>query len=54
MDKADLTNRYAVSLYVDLRLGILGGKVLQPEEAQTKTAQVYGRDAASYARRVAN
>lgn len=49
----DLTNRYAVSLYVDLRLGLLG-KEHSPHEAYARTAVVYGSDAAAYARKVAD
>lgn len=48
----DLTRRYACSLYVDLRLGLLGGRVRNPDEARHETAKVYGTDAATYAQEV--
>lgn len=48
----DPTNRYACSLYVDLRLGLKGCRVLSRDDAYAETAQVYGNDAAEYARKV--
>lgn len=51
----DLINRYAVSMYVDLRLGFIGGdKGHSNDEAHAKVAKVYGKDAATYAERIAN
>ncbi len=52
----DLNDRYAVSMYVDLRLGIIGGsdKIHTKDEAHAKVARVYGKDAANYAERAAN
>lgn len=51
----DMINRYAVSLYVDLRLGLVGGdKIHTTDEAHSKVAKVYGKDAAAYAERIAN
>lgn len=58
----DLTNRYACSLYVDLRLGIIPAPRRKkedpaehsPSEAWSKTAQVYGGPAATYAKEVCN
>lgn len=50
----DLTNRYACSLYVDLRLGIKGGRSLSRDDAYAETAEVYGSTAAEYARKVCN
>lgn len=51
---ADMTNRYACSLYVDLRLGLIGGRCRNREEAQDETARVYGAGPAQYAREVCN
>lgn len=50
----DMTDRYAVSMYVDLRLGLIGGsdRIHTREEAYAKVARVYGRDAADYAAKV--
>lgn len=48
----DLTNRYACSLYVDLRLGLLGGRVRDVDDARRETARVYGTEAATYAQEV--
>lgn len=52
----DLTDRYATSMYVDLRLGIIGGadKIHTKDEAFDKVAKVYGKSAANYAEQQAN
>jgi hypothetical protein len=50
----DLTDRYATSMYVDLRLGIGGDKIHTSDEAYFKVEKVYGKDAATYAARQAN
>jgi hypothetical protein len=52
MTTDDLTNRYACSLYVDYRLGILGGRPLNRDDAHAMTSEVYGSTAATYARKV--
>lgn len=51
---SDLTNRYAMSMYVDLRLGIIGGRVYSIEDARDLVAASYGRDAANRAERLAD
>ena len=50
----DHTNRYACSLYVDYRLGLLGGRPYSRDDAYAVTAQVYGNVAAEYARKECN
>ncbi len=49
----ELTNRYAVSHYVDLRLGLLwpDRRIHTREEATAKVARLFGSDAAEYAAR---
>lgn len=54
LNDTDPTNRYACSLYVDLRLGIKGCRALSREDAYDETAKVYGNDAAEYARKECN
>lgn len=50
-----MINRYAVSMYVDLRLGLIGGgKVHTSDEAHSKVSRVYGKEAANYAENVAH
>lgn len=49
----DLTRRYAVSYYCDLRLGLLGGKEHSAVDAYTATARKFGSEAAAYARETA-
>jgi len=41
---------YALSLYVDLRLGLIDDQIKTPEQAERLTAQKYGRDFAAHAR----
>lgn len=45
----NLDFRYAVSMYVDLRLGVLTGDVFEPETAQEIVAERFGDNAAQYA-----
>lgn len=53
---SDRNDRYAVSLYVDLRLGLIGrdDKMYTNDEAHARVSRIYGKDAANYAERVAD
>lgn len=45
----DLTNRYALSLYVDAKLGLLNGRCFDDDHAYELVEETYGSDAANYA-----
>lgn len=49
----ELKQRYALSFYVDLRLGIIGDRPMGESEAQLRVADRWGWKAANYARQVA-
>jgi hypothetical protein len=52
IDMDDLTRRYALSLYADYRLGLIGDEILDPREAMEFVEDIYGIDAARRARAI--
>lgn len=45
----DLNNRYALSMYVDAKLGLLNGRCADDDQAYELAEEAYGKDAANYA-----